>query len=427
MYAFYVPNRMKTLLLSILSLVMTWTVETKSTISSSGNVPAAVTADYACSYQKGTVRSGDNATLTLVGLNGVMVERIEMHMRSNKSAGAGIISVYADGARIAQKEGTLRDWIGKYDNSAFHPIEVFVGQQPIQDSLVINLAGTTNSLYVEKYVVTYQQVPTHTVTLMEGNGIYTALTEPTGGAGVLLPSCPDKDEWQFVGWTDTPFWNVSSLPENIYPPQTTIVLAEDKSLWAVWRYVPHPEEMYMAEMRSGDYLYVNTDNQLAIKGVVIDGVMDQALVNPLDSNQIYHIEFDHAAQTATVQHLPTGQYIGYKALKLVAAPTAWNVWHEGTRTVFYTIHDGKTYVLWQNILGNDLNDRYSGLFMTYDLSTTPTVLMCPQWQQEQIYTCHPEHDMYVEPIETNRDEVIVPFGIYEIHIHRGEKSIRLRQ
>ena len=100
MYAFYVSNGMKTLLLSILSLVMTWTVETKSTVKGSGDVPAAVTADYACSYQKGTVRSSDNATLTLVGLNGIMVERIEMYMRSNKSAGAGVISVYADGARI---------------------------------------------------------------------------------------------------------------------------------------------------------------------------------------------------------------------------------------------------------------------------------------------------------------------------------------
>lgn len=420
-------NGMRTLLLSILSLVMTWTVETKSTISSSGDVPAAVQAVYACSYQKGTVRNGDNATLTLVGLNGIMVERIEMYMRSNKSAGAGVISVYADGARIAQKEGSLRDWIGKYDNTAFTPIEVFVGQQQLQDSLVINLEGTTNSLYVEKYVITYQQAPIYTLTLMEGNGIYTALTEPTGGAGVLLPSCPNKDEWQFVGWTDTPFWNVSSLSGNIYPPQTTITLTEDKSLWAVWRYVPHPEEMYMAQMQSGDYIYANTDNQLAITGVVENGRMQQALVNPLDSNQIYHVDFDPSAQIATIQHMLTGQYVGYKDATLVAEPTEWLVWQEGNNTAFYTLYDGKKYVLWQNMMDEQSGQRYAGLYATNDVSKTPTALIYPQQQSEQLYTCYPEENMAVESVTTTTNEIIVPFGIYEIHIIRGEKYIRLRQ
>ena len=87
---------MNTLLLSIMSLVMTWTVETKSTISSSGDVPAQVAAEYACSYQKGSVRNGDSATLTLASMGGLTIERVEMYMRSNKSAGAGVISVYAD-------------------------------------------------------------------------------------------------------------------------------------------------------------------------------------------------------------------------------------------------------------------------------------------------------------------------------------------
>lgn len=427
MYAFYVPNGMKTLLLSILSLVMTWTVETKSTVKGSGDVPAAVTADYACSYQKGTVRNGDNATLTLVGLNGIMVERIEMYMRSNKSAGAGIISVYTDGARIAQKEGSLRDWIGKYDNSAFHPIEVFVGRQQLQDSLVINLEGTTNSLYVEKYVITYQQAPIYTLTLMEGNGIYTALTEPTGGAGVLLPSCPNKDEWQFVGWTDTPFWNVSSLPGNIYPPKTTITLTEDKSLWAVWRYMQDCEELYLTDMQSGDYIYANTDNQLAITGVVENGMMQQALVNPLDSNQIYHVDFDPSAQTATIQHLLTDQYVGYKDATLVAEPTEWLVWQEGNNTAFYTLYDGKKYVLWQNMIDEQSGQRYAGLYATNDVSKTPTALIYPQQQSEQLYTCYPEENMAVESVTTTTNEIIVPFGIYEIHIIRGEKYIRLRQ
>lgn len=418
---------MNTLLLSIMSLVMTWTVETKSTISSSGDVPAQVAAEYACSYQKGSVRNGDSATLTLASMGGLTIERVEMYMRSNKSAGAGVISVYADGACIAQKEGSLRDWIGKYDNSAFYPIEVYVGAKQIQDSLVINLTGTTNSLYIEKYVITYQQAPTHTLMLMEGSEVHATLTESIGGEGISLPSMSNKEEWQFVGWTDVPFWNVSSLPENIYPPQTKIGLTEDLTLWAVWRYMPHSEDMYMVNMQSGNYIYANSDNQLAIAGVVANGQMEQALVNLLDSNQIYHITFDPAAQTATIQHVLTGQYIGYSAITLVPEPTPWKVWHEGKYTAFYTVYNGRTYVLWQNVLGDEPDCRKAGLFMTYDISTTPTVLICPQLPEEQIYTCHPEHDMHLEQTQICSDEIVIPFGIYEIHVHKGEKSIRLRQ
>ena len=423
---FYVLNKMNTLLLSILSLIMTWTVETKSTISSSGDVPAAVQAVYACSYQKGTVRNGDNATLTLVGLNGIMVERIEMYMRSNKSAGAGVISVYADGELLAQKEGSLRDWIGKYDNSAFHPIEVFVGQQQLQDSLVINLEGTTNSLYVEKYVITYQQAPAYTATLMEGDDLHTTLTEVVGGAGVLLPSLPDKEIWQFMGWTATSFEAADVCPE-LYLPNTRIYPTDDMTLWAVWRYMQDYEELYLTDMQSGDYIYANTDNQLAITGVVENGRMQQALVNPLDSNQIYHIDFDPSAQTATIQHLLTDQYVGYKDATLVAEPTEWLVWQEGNNTAFYTLYDGKKYVLWQNMIDEQSGQRYAGLYATNDVSKTPTALIYPQQQSEQLYTCYPEENMAVESVTTTTNEIIVPFGIYEIHIIRGEKYIRLRQ
>ena len=423
---FYVLKGMNTLLLSILSLIMTWTVETKSTISSSGDVPAAVQAVYACSYQKGTVRNGDNATLTLSGLGGVAIERIEMHMRSNKSAGAGVISVYADGELLAQKEGSLRDWIGKYDNSAFHPIEVFVGRQQLQDSLVINLEGTTNSLYVEKYVITYQQAPAYTATLMEGDDLHTTLTEAVGGVGVLLPSLPDKEIWQFVGWTATSFEAADVCPE-LYLPNTRIYPTDDMTLWAVWRYMQDNEELYLTDMQSGDYIYANTDNQLAITGVVENGRMQQAMLNHLDSNQIYHVDFDPSAQTATIQHLLTDQYVGYKDATLVAEPTEWLVWQEGNNTAFYTLYDGKKYVLWQNMMDEQSGQRYAGLYATNDVSKTPTALIYPQQQSEQLYTCYPEENMAVESVTTTTNEIIVPFGIYEIHIIRGEKYICLRQ
>jgi transcription termination factor Rho len=71
--------------------------------------------------------------------------------------------------------------------------------------------------------------------------------------------------------------------------------------------------------------------------------------------------------------------------------------------------------------------RYAGLYATNDVSKTPTALIKPQSPNEQIYTCYPDHDMHLEQNPTHTHEIIVPFGIYEIHIIRGEKYIRLRQ
>ena len=84
-------------LLLILS-VMTWTVKDKSTVSGEGLLPYDIEVSYSNSYQKGSVRAGDEAVLRLGHLEGITVQQVELSMRSNKSAGAGIISVQFDGA-----------------------------------------------------------------------------------------------------------------------------------------------------------------------------------------------------------------------------------------------------------------------------------------------------------------------------------------
>ena len=414
---------MNTLLASILAFVMTWTVENKSTVIGQGEIPSGVEVEYACSYQKGTVRAGDHATLTITGIHGVRIERVELYVRSNKSAGAGVISIYGDGQLLAQQAGTLRDWVGKYDNTEFHPVEVLSGDYPIRETLTIALQGTTNSLYVEKYVITYQAAPVFTVTLMNGSEVYDVLTEQTGGAGVVLPILPDGDKWHFAGGSRMEFWSLTDDVPELIAPTRYMSLTEDITLWAAWQYQPQKDTL-VTHLQSGEYVYYNTDNNIAIAGTISAGVMKNAWVNANDPDQFYHIKFNAACDRATIQHAATGKYIGFLSDNLSEMASEWLVWHEGNKTAFYTMYKGQTYILWPNVMKN--SELYAGLQPTKDIVHAPTALLSVSQVRETIYTCHPESGMGVTSPITDSKEIIVPFGIYEIHIRGGKKYLRLR-
>ena len=55
-------------LLLILLGVMSFTVQSKDAVKADGTWPYSMEATYACSYQKGDVRAGDEAVLTVTGL-----------------------------------------------------------------------------------------------------------------------------------------------------------------------------------------------------------------------------------------------------------------------------------------------------------------------------------------------------------------------
>ena len=71
------------LLLVILS-VMTWTVESKNTVrlTDGSTAPYDLEASYTNTYNKGQLRLGDEATLTLKNMGGVSVERVSLALMS---------------------------------------------------------------------------------------------------------------------------------------------------------------------------------------------------------------------------------------------------------------------------------------------------------------------------------------------------------
>ena len=418
----------------ILSAVMTWTVQSKSSVQGSGELPAGVTAEYDCTYQKGTVRAGDVATLALTGIAGIEVQQIDYYLRSNKSSGAGTITVTADGTLLATKSGSLRDWCGTYDADNYHAVMAWQGSRLISESLVLQLGGSTNSLYIERFVITYlpappePPAPTYTVTLTDGNQLYATLTESSGGAGVLLPALPNRAYWRFVGWSERDLGTIDEQPSLHYAGNRFYPTGND-SLWAVYQYAEmQGEKPFVEELISGVYMYVNRGLNVALRGVPADGRMTSAAVDAYDDNQHYQITFV-GTDTAYISHVPTGTPIGYSVASrtMAAQASPWLVYHSGDQTIFYTVIGGKNYVLWLNVYDTQTRDNYAGLLQA-NPGVSPMGLQDTMMPTElYAFTTHPEWALGIdETQEAASAERIIRFGNYEIHIQNGHKKLYLR-
>lgn len=412
----------------ILGLVMTWTVESKSVVVGSGDIPSSTEVDYWCTYQKGSVRQGDTATLLLSNIGGIQIQKIEYSVKSNKESGAGTIIVMADDKTLATRSGTFKEWCGTYDAETYHSVTAWTGQQTISSYLCLQLEGTTNSLHINQFVITYQPAPAYSVDLLISNEHYATLTETSGGAGIELPTIDDRENWQFLGWAPHDSWQVNQLPNTWYQAGAHFYPTENSSLWALWQYRENKEPEYVTDLQDGDYLYLNRQDKLAIKGAVSEGKMEHAAMSPDDEQQVYHIAFNATKDSATILHKATGQYIGYtngSSPKLKDAASKWQVWHGGDSTIFYFVNtQGKKYVLFTSL---NSNIDKAGVMKVNDETNAPTVLLSAEQEKTNpVYTGHPECKLGTDFVLSSDNDVVVPFGIYELHVWKEKKYLRLR-
>lgn len=409
-------------LLLILLSVMTWTVTSKSSVTGDGEWPYDIDVAYANTYNKGQVRQGDTATLSLGNLGSITVEQIEVYVRSIAAAGAGTFSVVANGQTVATKSGTFKDWFGAYDNDNYHALRLLNQARSGVNELSISLVGTTNSLFIEKYVITYTPLPARTVTLRKGSAVYTTITEEGSMQGIVLPQLPDTAEWKFIGWSATELWTVNETPA-FYEANTKFYPKEDCTLWALYLFDDTPETVYVSELQMGDYMYVNRESGMALRGVPENGRMASAITDVLDESQRYHVQFS-GTDTAYITHVKTGTPIGYSGTKMVAAASPWLVYHQNDETIFYATIKGKTYVLWLNIY--DSGDYYAGLMEATPVNS-PLALQVPrQASGEKTYTCHPEGGMDIVDVQADERTTgrwSFPFGPYQLLIQDGKKYL----
>ena len=399
---------------------MTWTVQSKTSVTGTGDMPSGVEATYANTYNKGQVRAGDVATLTLSHLDGITIEHVSLAMRANAGSGKGTVSFSANGQTVTSREVTYEQ-VGE-------DVVVFDGQQDEVQDLVIEVTGEQNSLYVDAFSITWskQAAPVYTVTLMKGNRVYASLTEQEGGAGVVLPMLQDTVVWQFVGWSETEIWETNEMPE-LARGNTLYLPTSDCTLWATYAYHETLPAHYMTDLQDGLCLYVDRSLNRALSGVPGNGVMSFGTPDVDNANQQYWIEFA-SPDTAYITHGLTYTPIGYNGTQLAAVPSPWLVYHNGEHTLFYTIVNSKTYVLWLSCMDGGGEAMWAGL-MQATLSDYPMSLqMVPIDGCDPLITCHPENPQDVETVQETQpiDRLLMRFGNYELHLVNGQKQLKVR-
>ncbi|MCB5288458.1 MAG: hypothetical protein LHW64_11760, partial [Candidatus Cloacimonetes bacterium] len=137
-------------------------VTSTSAVSTTGTTPSGSSATYSQTYNTAKqLTNGNSATLTLSGYQGFKITSIVLEMHSNKSAGAGTLSVIAGTTTISSVSPTANfnaaGWYGAWSTTY-----VDVTKTPSDYSILtgedvkIVIAATVNSLYIQKYTITYE-------------------------------------------------------------------------------------------------------------------------------------------------------------------------------------------------------------------------------------------------------------------------------
>ncbi len=423
-------------ILLILLSVVTFTIESKDKVSLSGDAwPYDIQVSYACSYQAGQVRANDTATLRLGGLENVQIESVQLYMRSNKTAGAGIIKITADGENLYTQSGTYIDWFGAYDNSNYQPIG-WTGKKKLNDgTLVVEVAGTTNSLYIEKYEVTWTQPASvaYNVTLMT-EGVAEVLRETAPESGVKLPIKPNKNGLYFTGWTLEEINNTGNQPYML-SPGVWYYPKKDMTLWAVWSNVKEPTWTKHSVPEDGFYV-------MDLLGYTLAGTISGGTVPMVDNSEmvyesnLYEIHFNTTDSTCTIRNYGAEENTGYIGFNdernaLLARESAWtylmlpdSTWYfiakeEGDRTWMLFKKDYYHAEAWLSHYGNAHATTGGG----WELYQLPNPSVKRHW------TSHPSVDA-IEVVNGERlmenGEWIIPFGIYDLIIKDGKKYLRIR-
>lgn len=150
---------------------VTYQIATANFVTATGTTPSSSSVSFAQTYTgtAGQMTSGKSTTLTLTGYAGYKITGIVLSMKSNTSKGAGTFSAVAGTTTIASiaSATTFNKWYNNTDyGSSYRDITVALTNSDyiIQtgENVVVQITGTTNSLYIQSYTITYENGITKT-------------------------------------------------------------------------------------------------------------------------------------------------------------------------------------------------------------------------------------------------------------------------
>lgn len=158
---------------------VTYTVTSKSTVTTSGSKPSGSSATYSSTYSTtAQLIKGKSMTLTLSGYAGKKITGITLSMKSNSNDGAGYLSVKAGTTTLASigspSSGVKfnnRAWYGKWSSTYVNVTPTMSNDAyAIQNNedVVILIGATANSLYCQSFTLTYEDAGSPTFSLASG-------------------------------------------------------------------------------------------------------------------------------------------------------------------------------------------------------------------------------------------------------------------
>lgn len=141
---------------------VTYTVASKESVETSGDAPNGSSATFLNTYGSNKLQmTKDNSqTYTLSGYDGCTITGITLSMKSNKSAGAGSLSVKSGSktiASIADSKFNTASWYGNWSQD-FVNITPTVTAQVVGtgEKVVVEINASANSLYCQSITITYE-------------------------------------------------------------------------------------------------------------------------------------------------------------------------------------------------------------------------------------------------------------------------------
>lgn len=142
-------------------LSASYSVSSISSVVESGTIPLGSTSTYSQTYSTAKqITSGDSATLTLTGYDGLKIIGITLRMRSNASKGAGSLNLNSGSNTIytiPSSKFNTTNWNGAWSTSYVditRNITSYIVQAGENVTIIIN--ASENSLYIEKYTIIYE-------------------------------------------------------------------------------------------------------------------------------------------------------------------------------------------------------------------------------------------------------------------------------
>ena len=413
-------------------------------------------ADYhQTNNRKSQLTAGNSLELRLYDLPEGTLQRVTLSVKSNAASGAGEMTLtMADQLLWSIPNSSFKSnrWNGAYSTAYVNLSKDIT--TPLQDTLVLRLKATENSLYFQSLTLDYEPVAPVVRTVQFETGTFAQLpplVEAEPGQGIVLPTLDDPDpDWRFFCWAMSPVEESSNIPMG-FMPDTRFIPPKDLTLYAVynWRMNTITAE---STLHSGEYLIVQRwldDYFAAAGGVDMKSLPTQPIsFIRMNADSTYSLQAPYIyddlryellvnGDSLYIRHKSTASWVGFDSQHHLAEKKS--LWHyvpaRYGSVMLETTIASKSYMLY--IYYNDISTEdypFSLQYLIYNTDIRWLLLFpvdeIPSAPVSPRYTTYPLGHVGLETIVIPQQEGIydllgryygtsaqsLPSGIY-IHVH----------